>query len=367
MIKFLNLYHQYLSIQSEIDQVIRSTIENSAYIGGAALKEFETAFADYQQAKHCVGVGNGTDALEIAIEALELPIGSEIIVPSNSFISSSEAVTRCGHKVVFADIDPDTYTISLEDTERLIGPNTKAIIAVHLYGHPCEMNGLFTLANKYNLRIIEDCAQAHGAEYKTNRIGALGDIGAFSFYPGKNLGAYGDAGAILTNDDDLATRCRMIANHGRIDKYNHLMEGRNSRLDGLQAAILGVKLKHLDRWIDRRNVIAQIYLTGLRGVENISLPSISSDVRHAFHLFVIKTPRRNELQRYLTKLDIETGIHYPIALPKLKAYDNLHQSKEPVLAITMSSQLLSLPMGEHLTDTEVNKVVSAVRSFFGLT
>lgn len=364
MIKFLDLHHQYLSIQSDIDQAIRSTIEQSAYIGGAAVKDFEAAFAEYQQTEHCVGVANGTDALEIAIQALALPPGSEIIVPANSFIASSEAVTRCGHRVVFADIDPVFFTLDLEDVARRIGPNTSAIIAVHLYGHPCNMDGLRALARSNNLKLIEDCAQAHGAEYKGQRVGALGDIGTFSFFPGKNLGAYGDAGAIVTNDADLAKLCRMIANHGRIEKYNHLMEGRNSRLDGLQAAILGVKLKHLDRWIDQRNEVAQSYLAGLHDVAGIALPKISPEVRHAFHLFVIKTTRRDELKQFLAEHGIQTGIHYPIALPKLKAYDYLHQSKEPMLANRMDGQLLSLPIGEHLLDNEIETVVAAVRSFF---
>ena len=364
MIKFLDLYRQYISIQPEIDKAIRSTIEQSTYIGGVAVRDFEAVFAEYQQAEYCVGVANGTDALEIAIEALALPAGSEIIVPANSFIASSEAVTRCGHRVVFADIDAVSFTLDLEDVARRISPNTKAIIAVHLYGHPCDMDGLRELAKSNNMKLIEDCAQAHGAEYKCRRIGALGDIGTFSFYPGKNLGAYGDAGAIVTNDPDLATRCRMIANHGRIDKYNHLMEGRNSRLDGLQAAILGVKLKHLDHWIDKRNVIAQRYLSGLHDVVGIALPKISPEVRHAFHLYVIKIAKRDELKKYLAERGIETGIHYPIALPKLKAYDYLHQSEEPMVANGMDGQLLSLPMGEHLRDAEVETVIGNVRSFF---
>lgn len=366
-IKFLDLHKQYLAIQPEIDAAIRSVIEQSAFIGGKVVKDFEAGFAEFQQADHCVGVANGTDALEIAIEALSLPPASEIIVPANSFIASAEAVTRSGHRVVFADIDPQSYTISLQDVERRIGSKTKAIIAVHLYGHPCDMDGLRELAEKHDLKIIEDCAQAHGAEYKGRRVGALGHVGAFSFYPGKNLGAYGDAGAILTNDDDLAVRCRMIANHGRIDKYNHMMEGRNSRMDGLQAAILGVKLKHLDRWIERRNAITQSYLSGLHNVAGIVLPTISPEVRHAFHLFAIKTDRRDELKQFLAEREIETGIHYPIALPKLKAYAYLNQAEEPMVANKMDRQLLSLPIGEHLSDAGVETVVAAVHSFFEKT
>jgi len=364
MIKFLDLHHQYLSIKSDIDKAIQSTIEQSLYIGGTAVNDFEVAFAEYQQAEHCVGVANGTDALEIAIQALALPPGSEIIVPANSFIASSESVTRSGHRVVFADIDPVFFTLNLEDVSRRIGPNTSAIIAVHLYGHSCDMDRLRALATSKKLKLIEDCAQAHGAEFNGKRVGALGDIGTFSFYPGKNLGAYGDAGAIVTNNADLAQLCRMIANHGRIDKYNHIMEGRNSRLDGLQAAILGAKLKRLDHWIDQRNLIGRCYIEGLRDIDVIELPQISPRVRHAFHLFVIKTDKRDELKQFLAERGIETGIHYPIALPKLKAYDYLHQSEEPMLANRMDGRLLSLPIGEHLSVNEVETVIAAVRSFF---
>lgn len=363
MIKFLDLHHQYLTVKSEIDEAIRSTIANSAFIGGASVREFEVSFAEYQQASHCVGVANGTDALEIAIEALNFPPGSEIIVPANSFIASSEAVTRSGHRVVFADIDPATYTISPEDVLRRITPNTKAIIAVHLYGHPCDMDALAAIAKAHDLHIIEDCAQAHGAEFKGLRVGAIGTIGAFSFYPGKNLGAYGDAGAIVTNDAALATRCRMIANHGRIDKYNHVMEGRNSRLDGLQAAILSVKLRHLDSWVDRRNEIAQLYMRGLAGLPEISLPTISPEVRHAFHLFVMRTDRRDLLARFLNEAGIETGVHYPIALPKLQAYNYLAQQGNCPDACSMDMQVLSIPMGEHITDNEVQTVADRIHEF----
>jgi dTDP-4-amino-4,6-dideoxygalactose transaminase len=363
MIKFLDLYHQYQTIQTEIDEAIRTTIEQSAFIGGVSVKSFEAAFADYQQAAHCIGVGNGTDALEIAIEALGLPSGSEIIVPANSFISSAEAVTRSGHRVVFADINPETYTLELFDVEKRITYHTKAIIAVHLYGHSCDMDGLKVIAAAHDLKLIEDCAQAHGGEYKGRRVGALGDIGAFSFYPGKNLGAYGDAGAILTNDDALSVRCRMIANHGRIDKYNHLIEGRNSRLDGLQAAILNVKLKYLNGWIERRNIIAKRYLAGLYGIDGLVLPVIDDDVRHAFHLFVVRLDKRNGLKDYLAEQGIETGIHYPIALPKLAAYEYFG-AKDISVSNKIDATLLSLPMGEHLTDSDINNVINAIISFF---
>lgn len=364
MIKFLDLYSQYQSIKDEIDTAIQETISNSSFIGGPSVKQFESAFAQYQQARHCIGVANGTDAIEIALEALNLPPCSEIIVPANTFIASSEAVTRTGHKVVFADISPKSYTLDPIDVKRRITPRTSVIIAVHLYGHPCDMVSLLTVAAKNGIKIIEDCAQAHGAEYKGKRVGAIGDIGTFSFYPGKNLGAYGDAGAIVTDDDGLAKKCRMIANHGRIEKYNHEFEGRNSRLDGLQAAILNVKLKHLNTWIEKRNAIARQYIKGLSDVDEVIVPSIHPDVRHAFHLFVIHAKRRDDLAKYLNNLSIQTGIHYPIALPKLAAYIYLNQACESMVANQQDSQLLSLPIGEHLSLDQIMEVIQAIKGFY---
>jgi len=363
MVKFLDLYSQYKGIKDEIDAAIADTIAHSAYIGGTALKSFEQEFAAYQDVQHCVGVGNGTDAIEIAIEALELPPMSEIIVPANSFIASSEAVTRSGCRVVFADVSQETYLLDIDDVRKKIGTKTSAIMAVHLYGRPCDMMELVQLAMQHDLRVIEDCAQAHGAEIDGKRVGAIGTIGTFSFYPGKNLGAYGDGGAIVTNDGRLAERCRMIANHGRLDKYNHLFEGRNSRLDGLQAAILRVKLRHLDKWVDRRNAIARTYLDGLAGVGDLQLPSLTGRVRHAFHLFVVRTAQRDALKSHLQAAGIETGVHYPIALPKLKAYEYLGPTDDAMFACRADERLLSLPIGEHMSDEDVRQVIDAIQAF----
>lgn len=363
MVKFLDLVSQYESIKDDVDAAIARVIGSASFIGGPDLTAFESEFAGFQQAEHCIGVANGTDAIEIAIEALDLPANSEILVPANSFIASSEAVTRGGHRVVFCEADPVSYTIDLADAERRITPETEAIIAVHLYGHPCEMTGLMELADRHGLKVIEDCAQAHGAEIGGRRIGAIGHIGAFSFYPGKNLGAYGDGGAILTNDADLARKARMIANHGRIDKYDHQFEGRNSRLDGLQAAILRAKLPHLQSWIDRRNSVAESYLSGLAGLDGLTLPSIKPNVRHAFHLFVVRTDHREALQDWLKQHGIDSGVHYPIALPDLAAYEYLQSESTPTLASELAPTLLSLPIGEHLSDADVQQVVAAVRAF----
>ncbi|WP_202619557.1 DegT/DnrJ/EryC1/StrS family aminotransferase [Flagellimonas algicola] len=364
MIKFLDLVGQYNSIKGEVDSAIESVISKSSFIGGEEIKKLEEDFAQFQGAEHCIGVANGTDALEIAIEALELPAKSEIIVPANSFIASSEAVTRSGHKVVFCDCDPNNYTISIASLKQKLTSKTKAILAVHLYGHPCDMDELLSLAKEKNIYIIEDCAQAHAAEYKGKRVGAIGDIGTFSFYPGKNLGAYGDAGAIITNNVHLAKKTRMIANHGRIEKYNHVFEGRNSRLDNLQAAILNVKLKYLEDWTKQRIAIADYYLKELDGIHNLKLPKREKWARQVYHLFVIRTNSRDQLKTFLLERNIQCGVHYPISLPKLKAYEYLDSASEGFFANKTDSELLSLPIGEHLTIKDADTVVKAIRDYF---
>jgi dTDP-4-amino-4,6-dideoxygalactose transaminase len=363
MVKLLDLKRQYEEIRREMDAAIQAVLQESAFIGGRYVAAFAREFAAYQGAAHCVPVANGTDALEIALEALDLPPGSEVLVPAFSFIASAEAVTRSGHRVVFCDVDEDTLTLSAADAERRITPATRAIIAVHLYGHPCDMDALGALAERHGLRIIEDCAQAHGAEYRGRRVGTLGDLSTFSFYPGKNLGAYGDGGAILTQDEGLAKRCRMIADHGRIDKYDHVFEGRNSRLDGLQAAVLSVKLRHLDRWTDARRAAAAAYRQALAEVDGVVLPTEEAWARHVYHLFVVRTPRREALRAHLAAAGVETGIHYPIALPKLKAYAYLGQGGEPMVGNRVDGEVLSLPMGEHLSAADVEAVAQAVRAF----
>lgn len=364
MIKFLDLNKQYNDIKEEIDDAIKNVINETAFIGGKYVAKFEKEFSIYQESDYCISVGNGTDALEISIEALDLEQGSEIIVPANSFIASSESVTRSGHKVVFCDCDETNYTISLPSLLSKITSKTKAILVVHLYGHPCDMDEILKLAKEYNLKVIEDCAQAHGAEYKGRRVGSLGDIGTFSFYPGKNLGAYGDGGAIVTNDENLAIKCKMISNHGRIEKYNHEFEGRNSRLDGLQAAILSVKLKHLDTWTESRINVANFYLENLKDISEIILPKREDWAKQVYHLFVIRTDRRDELQAYFKDLNIQTGIHYPISLPKLKAYNYLNCANENFVANKVDNSLLSLPIGNHLVEKDLKKIVSALTKFF---
>ncbi|RLA08711.1 MAG: erythromycin biosynthesis sensory transduction protein eryC1 [Gammaproteobacteria bacterium] len=363
-IKFLDLPSQYAKIQPQIEQVIDKVINNSAFIGGEYVAKFEKKFAVYQDADFCVGVANGTDALEIAIEAFDLPKNSEIIVPANSFIASSEAVTRCGHKVVFCDCNKHNYTISIKSLQEKITRKTAAIIAVHIYGHPADMDELLKIAKTHNLKIIEDCAQSHGGTYKNQKIGAIGDIGAFSFYPGKNLGAYGDGGAITTNNQTLAKKCKMIANHGRVEKYNHQFEGRNSRLDAIQAAILSIKLKYLDNWTDARIKVADYYLKNLKNVDGIVLPKRESWAKQVYHLFVVRVKNRDKLQEYLKQNNITTGVHYPISLPKLQAYKYVNQYNQNFFANQSDKELLSLPIGEHLTEQDLAKIVTTIKVFY---
>ncbi|MFP4487011.1 MAG: aminotransferase class V-fold PLP-dependent enzyme [Campylobacterales bacterium] len=361
VVKFLDLHRQYSQINSEIDKAIDTTIKNSAFVGGKHVEQFENQFAMYQEAEYCLGVGNGTDALEIALWSLELPKNSEVIVPANSFIATSEAVTRNGLNIKFADCD-ENYQLCPKSLEQQITPQTKAVIVVHLYGHPANMDEIMPLVKKYDLRLIEDCAQAHGAEYRGKKVGTFGDLATFSFYPGKNLGAYGDSGAILSSDEKLITLCRSYANHGRTTKFAHEMEGRNSRLDGLQATILSVKLNHLDLWIQKRNEVAAYYFEHIKNPK-ITLPQQASSVLNAFHLFVVQTQDRDGLKEFLQAKHIQTGIHYPVALPKLKAYEYLQQDCSDFKACREDERLLSLPIGEHLSLSDLEYIIRAINEW----
>ncbi|MBI3038562.1 DegT/DnrJ/EryC1/StrS family aminotransferase, partial [bacterium] len=271
-IPFVDLKAQYFSIKEEIDKAISAVLQESAFIGGRYLKSFEQNFAGYLGLKHCIGVGNGTDAISIALRSLGVKKDDEVITVANSFIATSEAISLTGAKVKFVDCDPKTYNIDVDKIESIVTGKTKAIVPVHLYGQPANMTAILEIAKKYNLFVVEDAAQAHGAKYNDRKIGTFGDCACFSFFPGKNLGAYGDAGAIVTNNDELAMKARMFANHGRVAKYDHEFEGTNSRLDGLQASVLDVKLRHLDDWTEQRRRIAKKYDEELRNI--VSTPFV---------------------------------------------------------------------------------------------
>jgi dTDP-4-amino-4,6-dideoxygalactose transaminase len=364
-VPFVDLKAQYLSIKDDIDAAIAGVLNDTAFIGGRRLKEFEEAFAAYCEVDHCVGVANGTDALFIALKALGVGPGDEVITVANSFIATSEAIRMAGADVVFVDINPSTYNIDVTRIEERITPRTKAIIPVHLYGQPADMDPIMAIARKHGLKVIGDAAQAHGARYKGRSVAAIADITCFSFYPGKNLGAYGDAGAIVTGNAEWAAAARMFANHGRSDKYNHRFEGVNSRLDGLQAAILKVKLAHLEEWTENRRRNAERYSLALAGSKVIR-PSEIEDVRAVYHLYVVRVPaeRRSALQASLKEAGIETGVHYPIALPLLTAYEHLGQSAEDFPEAWKASQeVLSLPMFPELTEAQVAWVAARIAEF----
>ncbi len=375
-IPFVDLKAQYESIKNEIDSAISEVISRSAFVGGPYLDSFEKAFAAFCNMKHCIGVGNGTDALFVALKVLGIGQGDEVITAANSFIATSEAITLTGAKVVFVDINPRTYNMDPNKLEDCIksrcalcsmrsANRLKAIIPVHLYGQPADMNPLLEIARKFNLKVVEDAAQAHGALYKGKPVGSLGDIGCFSFYPGKNLGAYGDGGAIVTNNDEYAIKARMFSNHGRVEKYDHEIEGINSRLDGLQAAILNIKLKHLPQWNDRRRKNAYLYNEHLTNLDLIT-PVEIRDVKAVYHLYVVRADKkvRNSMIDYLKTQGISTGIHYPIALPNLKAYAYLNQDGQEFPESTRASQeILSLPMFPELEELQIKYISDKIRNF----
>ena len=366
-VPLVDLNAQYKGIREEIDKAIAEVVTNSAFIGGPAVKAFEAAFADYCGAMCCVGVGNGTDALFVALKSLGIGPGDEVITVANSFIATSEAIGLTGARVVFVDIDPSSYNIDVSKIAGKVTSRTKAIVPVHLYGRPADMDPIMDIARTHGLKVVEDCAQAHGALYKGRAAGSIGDAGCFSFYPGKNLGAYGDAGALVTDDEELALRARMFANHGRLGKYDHEQEGINSRLDGLQAAILNVKLKHLPDWTEKRRQNAALYNENLRS-SGLVLPQESDGGKPVYHLYVVRVPQgsREKLQADLKSKGISTGIHYPIALPNLKAYAYLnHKPSDFPEATKASSEILSLPMYPELSEEQIKFIAQSVEGVLG--
>ena len=364
-VPFVDLHAQYISIKSEIDEAIEHVISQSSFIGGHPVKYFEEEFSQWLGISHCISCGNGTDAIEILLRAFGIGQGDEVIVPAHSWISTSEAVSTLGATPIFVDTLPQTYTINPEGIREKISKRTKAIVPVHLFGLPAEMDEILDIANEFNLKVLEDCAQAHGAKYKGKMVGTMGHAGSFSFYPGKNLGAYGDAGAMVTNDPTIAERARMIANHGQKKKHQHMFEGRNSRLDGLQAAILRVKLPHLGEWITLRREKADMYSDLLKD-SALELPSVPSDYKHSFRLYVIQLPDsldRDQAKLELNDKGIEVAIHYPTALPFLEAYSaREYQEDDYPVAAAMSKNILSLPIYPEITDKQQRFVCASLNT-----
>lgn len=364
-VPFVDLGVQYLSIKDKIDNAIGSVISETSFVGGKFVKKFEDDFASLYGVNHVVSCGNGTDSLYIIMRMLGIGEGDEVITVANSWISSSETITQTGAKPVFVDVNTTYHSLDETQLEAKITAQTKAIIAVHLQGQICEMEAIQNICKKHGLHLIEDCAQSHFSEYKGKRAGLFGVAASFSFYPGKNLGAYGDAGCIITNDEALAEKCRMYARHGALEKHKHVMEGINSRMDSMQAAILSAKLPYILHWTDQRISNAALYSQHLAGIDQIVLPSVRPSSKHTFHLYVIRSTKRDELGRYLKERGVETSVHYPTALPNLPAYSYLkHVPADFPVATRLQSEILSLPMYAEMTEEMIQLVAGHIRTFF---
>lgn len=365
LVPFVDLKAQYASIKPEIDTVIQRVFDETSFVGGKYVADFEKDFSIRYQAKHVIGVANGTDAIYIVLKMLGIGPGDEVITSASSWISTSETISQTGARPIFVDIDPQTYTINPELIEGKITPRTRAIIPVHLYGQMAHVSTIKEICDKHELFLVEDCAQSHFSMESNVLAGKTGIAGTFSFYPGKNLGAYGDAGCIITNDDHLASRCRMYANHGSLKKHDHQMEGINSRLDTLQAAVLSVKLKYIDQWTQSRINNATLYSEHFRNCTEVQVPQVRRDTLHSFHLYVIRTPVRDKLKLFLEEHGIQTAIHYPVALPFLPAYNHLgHTKADFPVAFRLQNEILSLPMYPELSVPQIEYVSAQIANFF---
>jgi dTDP-4-amino-4,6-dideoxygalactose transaminase len=356
----VGLFDQYQYIKPEIVAAIQNIITSSAFIGGEEVRRFENDFAAFCEAKACVGVGNGTDALYLTLRALGIGAGDEVITVAHTFIATSEAISMTGATPVFIDVLEDTMLMDPALIEPAITSKTKAIVPVHLYGQSCDMDSIMAIAQKHGLKVVEDAAQAHGGRWRGQRVGSIGDAATFSFYPGKNLGAFGDAGAVVSQDEGLIEQIRMLANHGRLEKYTHKMEGVNSRLDGLQAAVLRVKLRYLDEWNQKRREHADFYLESLSHSE-FRPQAVNPHAEPVWHLFVVRLAEREALQKRLKDEGIATGIHYPVPLHIQPAYqDRQIPSGSLPVTETVASQVVSLPMYPELTAAQLELIVNAM-------
>ncbi|MGA2287875.1 DegT/DnrJ/EryC1/StrS family aminotransferase [Bradyrhizobium sp.] len=359
-----DLQLQYQTIKTEIDAAISAVIRDSAFIRGPFVDAFEREFAAAVDIGHCISCANGTDALYLAMAALRVKPGDEVITTAHSWISTSAMITHSGADVVFCDTDGQTFTIDPAGVEAAITPRTVGIIPVHLYGQPADMDAIMAIAARHGLWVIEDCAQAHLARYKGRQVGTFGSAATYSFYPGKNLGAMGDAGAVVTNDRALAEHITMLARHGGLSKHQHRIEGINSRLDGLQAAILSAKLPHLPKWTEARRQAAAIYDAGLNQIEDVVIPAVAPERSHVYHLYTIKHPRRDALAAHLNAKGVQTAVNYPTALPFLEAYSRLgHRPEQFPNAYGQQSKILSLPMFAEITREQLDQVITLVRAF----
>lgn len=363
IVPFLDLKSSYIELKEELDAAYRRVMESGWYILGQEVEAFETEFADYCETKYCIGVGNGLEALHLIVHGYGIGSGDEVIVPANTYIATWLAVSHAGATPVPVEPVESTYNIDPSRIDQAITPRTKAIMVVHLYGQPADMDPIKDLARKHGLKVIEDCAQAHGAKYKGRRVGGLGDAAGFSFYPGKNLGALGDGGAVTTNDSELAERIRVLRNYGSRIKYHNEVVGYNSRLDELQAALLRVKLNKLDDWNERRRQVAAHYLQWISGQEKLILPLVPEWAESVWHLFVVRHAQRDAVQKTLNEAGVATMIHYPIPPHLQPAYAELNRNElDFSISEKMAKEVLSLPMGPHLPMNGVQSVISEVLS-----
>lgn len=361
-VPFLDLQAHHAPHMAEFEAAIREVIACGAFAGGPYVAAFEKEFARFCQTEHAVGVGNGTDALWLALLACGVGPGDEVITSPATFMATAEAITYCGAKPVFVDIDEQTYTLDPELLEAAITPRTKAVIPVHLHGQIADMDPILAIARRHSLFVIEDACQAHGAEYKGRRAGSIGDAGCFSFYPGKNLGGFGEAGAVVTNNEELAKKMQILREHGQSRKYYHSMVGWNCRMDGIQAAVLQIKLRHLDQSNGLRHQHAALYNQLLQGVEEVILPTEAAHGTHVYHIYALRVRERDELMRQLGEAGIGTGIHYPVPVHLQEAYRDLglREGDFPI-AERVSTELISLPMFPELTDAQIRTVTDRVK------
>jgi dTDP-4-amino-4,6-dideoxygalactose transaminase len=363
-IPFLDLKTQFREIEHEVLPMVKEAMENAAFIGGPQVSGFETEFAAFCGAKLCVGVNSGTDALRFSLMAAGIGRGDEVITVPHTFIATTEAISQVGARPVFVDIRPDTYNMNAQKIQRAVGPKTKAIIPVHIYGQPADMDPILEIAAVKKLVVIEDACQAHGALYKGKKAGSMGVAGCFSFYPGKNLGACGEGGAVITHSEEIANKIRMIRDHGQAKKYYHDMEGYNGRLDAIQAGVLRIKLKRLESWNESRRQNAKHYNELLSPIKGVSVPVEADGCRHVYHLYVILADDRDGLQKYLKDKGIGTGLHYPVPLHLQRAYAKKGY-KEGAFPVTenVAKRLLSLPMFPELTREQIEYVADCIRQF----
>jgi len=362
-IPFLNVGATYTELQAELDAAVQRVLHSGWYLLGTELKTFEEDYAHFTESRHCVGVANGLEALVLALKAVGIQPGQEVIVPANTYIATWLAVSFVGATPVPVEPVPGLWNLDPERLEKVLTPNTAAVLPVHLYGQPADMDPILAWARSHGLKVVEDGAQAHGASYKGRRIGGHADAVAWSFYPGKNLGCFGDGGAVTTDDAGVADRIRVLRNYGSRQKYMNEVKGHNSRLDELQAAVLSVKLRHLDAWNARRRALAARYLSGLQGLPGLGLPGQQAGTEHAWHLFVVDHARRDDLQAYLASQGIQTLVHYPIPPHLSEAYAADQSWGAFPISEAAANNHLSLPIGPHLTPAEADRVVLVIRDW----